>query len=105
MSDAKVEDLGVVGNGKCAVVAEEEFDGYAGRIAIPDTARGKACRGTIVRTGRCERNPFHPDDPTLPTFKEGQRVAFGKFAGVEIELAGGKKFLILRQDEILAAII
>jgi len=70
-------------------------------IIIPDTAKEKPVEAEIVAVGPGKRN----DDGKRiePEVKTGDRVLFGKWSGTEIEL-GGKKHLILREDEILAVI-
>jgi chaperonin GroES len=70
-------------------------------IIIPDTAKEKPVEAEIVAVGPGKRN----DDGKRiePEVKTGDRVLFGKWSGTEIEL-GGKKHLILHEDEILAVI-
>jgi chaperonin GroES len=68
----------------------------AGGIIIPDTAKEKPQRGTVVAAG-----PGKKDEPV--TVKEGDTVLYGKYAGTEISLEG-KDYLILRESDILAII-
>jgi chaperonin GroES len=68
----------------------------AGGIIIPDTAKEKPQRGTVVAAG-----PGKKDEPV--TVKEGDTVLFGKYAGTEIKV-GGEDLLIVRESDILAIV-
>ncbi len=65
-------------------------------IIIPDSAKEKPLRGTIVAAG----NGTKDEEMVV---KEGDTVLYGKYAGTEIEL-DGQKYLIMRQSDILAII-
>ena len=65
-------------------------------IIIPDSAKEKPLRGTIVATG----NGTKDEEMIL---KEGDNVLYGKYAGSEIEFEG-EKYLIMRQSDVLAVI-
>ncbi|MFT3750663.1 MAG: co-chaperone GroES [Agriterribacter sp.] len=73
------------------VDAEEKT---AGGIIIPDTAKEKPQRGTVVAAG-----PGKKDEPM--TVKVGDTVLYGKYAGTEIQV-GGEDLLIMRESDILA---
>ncbi|GIV40774.1 MAG: 10 kDa chaperonin [Vicingaceae bacterium] len=68
----------------------------AGGIIIPDTAKEKPQRGTVVAVG-----PGKKDEPT--TVKVGDVVLYGKYAGTEIQI-DGKEYLIMRESDIYAII-
>ena len=68
----------------------------AGGIIIPDTAKEKPQRGTVVAAG-----PGKKDEPM--TVKAGDTILYGKYAGTEISLEG-EDFLIMRESDILAVI-
>ena len=68
----------------------------ASGIIIPDSAKEKPLRGTVLATG----NGTKDEEMIL---KEGNKVLYGKYAGTEIDL-DGKKVLIMRQNEVLAVI-
>ncbi len=68
----------------------------AGGIIIPDTAKEKPQRGTVVAAG-----PGKKDEPM--TVKAGDTVLYGKYAGTEISLEGSD-YLIMRESDILAVI-
>ncbi len=65
-----------------------------GGIIIPDSAKEKPLRGTVLAVGQGTK-----DDPMV--LKEGDKVLFGKYAGTEIELEG-VKYLMMRQSDVLA---
>lgn len=68
----------------------------AGGIIIPDTAKEKPQRGTVVAAG-----PGKKDEPT--TVKSGDTVLYGKYAGTEVSL-DGSDYLIMRESDILAIV-
>jgi chaperonin GroES len=68
----------------------------AGGIIIPDTAKEKPQRGTVVAAG-----PGKKDEPV--TVKVGDTVLYGKYAGTEIQIEGDD-FLIMRESDILAIV-
>ncbi len=68
----------------------------AGGIIIPDTAKEKPQRGTIVAAGTGKK-----DEPM--TVKVGDTVLYGKYAGTELQLESGD-FLIMRESDFLAII-
>ena len=65
-----------------------------GGIIIPDTAKEKPLPGTIMAVG----NGTKDEEMIL---KEGDKVLYGKYAGTEIEHEG-KKYLIMRQSDVVA---
>ena len=65
-----------------------------GGIIIPDTAKEKPLQGTIVAVG----NGTKDEEMIL---KEGDHVLYGKYAGTEFEHEG-KKYLIMRQSDVVA---
>ena len=68
----------------------------AGGIIIPDTAKEKPQRGTIVAAGYGKKDE-------LVTVKVGETVLYGKYAGTEIQIEG-KNLLIMRESDILAIV-
>jgi chaperonin GroES len=68
----------------------------AGGIIIPDTAKEKPQRGTVVAAG-----PGKKDEPM--TVKPHDTILYGKYAGTEISLEG-VDYLIMRESDILAII-
>lgn len=68
----------------------------AGGIIIPDTAKEKPQKGTIVAIG-----PGKKDEPM--TVKVGDKVLYGKYAGTEITIEG-KDYMIMRESDVVAVI-
>ena len=68
----------------------------AGGIIIPDTAKEKPQRGTVVAAG-----PGKKDEPM--TVKSGDTILYGKYAGTEVSLEG-EDYLIMRESDILAVV-
>jgi chaperonin GroES len=67
-----------------------------GGIIIPDTAKEKPQRGTIIAAG-----PGKKDEPM--SVKIGDKVLYGKYAGTELSFEG-KDYLIMRESDIVAII-
>lgn len=67
-----------------------------GGIIIPDSAKEKPLRGTVIAVGNGTK-----DEPMI--LKEKDTVLFGKYAGTELEL-DNEKYLIMRQSDVLAVI-
>ncbi|HPK08795.1 MAG TPA: co-chaperone GroES [Saprospiraceae bacterium] len=65
----------------------------AGGIIIPDTAKEKPQKGTVVAVGPGKEG-------NKMTVKKGDTVLYGKYAGQEINHEG-KDYLIMREDDIL----
>jgi chaperonin GroES len=74
-------------------VAEQKT---AGGIIIPDTAKEKPQKGTVVAVGNGKK-----DEPL--TVKVGDTVLYGKYSGTEINVEG-KDYLIMRESDILAIV-
>ena len=68
----------------------------ASGIIIPDTAKEKPQRGTVIAAGAGKK-----DEPT--TVKAGDTVLYGKYAGTEITV-DGKDYLIMRESDIFAIV-
>lgn len=68
----------------------------ASGIIIPDTAKEKPQRGTVVAVGNGKK-----DEPL--TVKTGDSVLYGKYSGTEISL-NGKDYLIMRESDIYAVL-
>lgn len=67
-----------------------------GGIIIPDSAKEKPLRGTVLAVGNGTK-----DEPMI--LKEGDQVLYGKYAGTELEFEG-EKYLIIKQQDVLAKI-
>jgi len=73
-----------------------EEEKTAGGIIIPDSAKERPMRGTVVAAG--------PGTAKVKMqVKKGDVVLFAKYAGAEFKL-DGEECVIMRQEEILAVI-
>lgn len=75
--------------------AEAETKTASG-IIIPDTAKEKPQKGTVVAVG-----PGTKDESI--TVKVGDTVLYGKYAGTELKLEH-TNYLIMRESDILAIV-
>lgn len=66
----------------------------ASGLYIPDTAKEKPQEGKVIAAG-----PGKKDEPI--EVKVGDEVIYGKYAGTEVTVEG-KKYLIVKQSDILA---
>ena len=65
-------------------------------IIIPDTAKEKPQKGTVVAVGLGTKvNPV--------TVKVGNQVLYGKYAGTELQLEG-VDYLMMKENDILAIV-
>jgi chaperonin GroES len=64
----------------------------SGGIIIPDTAKEKPQKGTIIAVGNGKK-----DEPL--SVKVGDQVLYGKYSGTEV-IIEGKTYLIMREDDI-----
>ena len=67
-----------------------------GGIIIPDTAKEKPQKGTVVAVG-----PGKKDEPM--TVKKGDTVLYGKYSGTEVSI-DGKNYLIMKESDIYATL-
>ncbi|MFN2159805.1 MAG: co-chaperone GroES [Anaerolineales bacterium] len=80
----------------------EQEEVTAGGIVLPETAKEKPQKGTVLSTGPGERDE---DGKYIPMdVKEGDTVLFAKYAGTEIKVEG-KKLLILKESDLLAIVL
>jgi chaperonin GroES len=64
----------------------------ASGIIIPDTAKEKPLRGTVIAAGSGKK-----DEPM--SVKVGDSILYGQYAGTEIKI-DGNTFLIMRESDI-----
>lgn len=73
----------------------------ASGIVLPDTAKEKPHRGTVIAAGEGRRDD---DGDRIPMdVKVGDEVLFAKYAGTEFKL-DDKDLLILAEKDVLAVI-
>jgi len=80
----------------------EQEDITSGGIVLPETAKEKPQKGTVLAIGPGERNE---DGERIPLdVKEGDTVLYAKYSGTEIKL-DGQKLLIMRESDLLAIVL
>ncbi len=78
------------------VEAEEKT---AGGILLPDTAKQKPQKGTVIAVGPGKL--LDSGSRAALAVKVGDTVLFGKYSGSDVEVSG-TEYKILRESEILA---
>ena len=78
------------------IKAAEAETKTAGGIIIPDTAKEKPSRGTVVAAG-----PGKKDEPM--SVSVGDVVLYSKYAGTEINI-DGEDLLIMRESDLIAIV-
>ena len=74
----------------------------AGGIIIPDTAKEKPQKGTVVAVGKGKY--AEQSGNLIPLqIKEGDVIMYGKYGGTEISI-DGEDYLIMRASDILMKI-
>ncbi|WP_437193490.1 co-chaperone GroES [Planctomicrobium sp. SH527] len=74
----------------------------AGGIVLPDSAKEKPQRGTVVAVG--PGRLLESGERSTLSVKVGDEVLFGKYGGTELEV-DGKEIKILRESDILAKVV
>jgi chaperonin GroES len=87
---------------RVVVEPKEAESKTAGGIVLPDTAKEKPQRGTVISVGPGKLL----DSGARGTLSVavGDEVIYGKYSGTEIEVAG-KDVKILRESDILAKVV
>jgi chaperonin GroES len=85
---------------RVVVRAEEAEVMTSSGLYIPDSAKEKPQRGTVVSVG-----PGKVENGTKieMTVKEGDTVLYGKYSGTEITL-DSEEYLIMRESDILGIV-
>ena len=95
MAKAKIQPLG----DRVLVKQSEEKEQIKGGIIIPDAAKEKSQEATVVAVGTGKRTS---DGKTIPfEVKVGDSVLISKYGGTEVAV-GDEKFVLLREDDIVA---
>ena len=79
----------------------EEENKTKGGIIIPDTAKEKPMQGKVIAVGK--GRVTENGKVIAPDVNKGARILFSKYAGTEVKI-DGKKYLIMREDDILGII-
>ncbi len=86
---------------RVVIESAEPDEKRQGGIIIPDTAKEKPQKGTVVAVG-----PGRTSDTgsVIPmTVKVKDVVLYGKYSGTEVTV-DGKEYLIVRESDILAVV-
>ena len=78
---------------------DEESTQHAGTIVIPDSAKEKPQRGTVLAAGLGKSNEAGTRLPM--DVKAGDTILFGKYSGQEVRV-DGVEYLIIKEDDVLA---
>ena len=92
MADIKIKPLA----DRVLIEPVEAEEKTASGIIIPDTAREKPQKGTVVAVG-----PGTSEEKM--EVKKGDIVLYGKYSGTEIDI-DGNDYMIMKQSDILAII-
>lgn len=79
----------------------EEETRSKGGLFLPETAKEKPSEGVVLAVGQGRLANNGEVRPLA--VKEGDRVAFGRYAGTEIKIDGEDR-IVLREDEILGIV-
>ena len=85
------------------VRAIEEDEKTASGIVLPDTAKEKPQKGTVVAVGD---GKLDDDGKRVPLeVKKGDEVLYSKYGGTEIkDPDNGEELLVLRESDVLAKV-
>jgi chaperonin GroES len=98
MKDVKLRPL----DDRVVVEPMEAEQMTAGGIVLPDTAKEKPQRGTVIAAGPGKL--MDSGERGQMSVKIGDEVIYGKYSGTEIEL-NGQDVKILREADILAKVL
>lgn len=70
-------------------------------IVLPDTAKEKPRRGTVLAVGEGKRNENGERTPL--SVKKGDEVIFASYAGTEIKI-DGEELMIMSEEDVLAVV-
>jgi chaperonin GroES len=96
-SKVKLQPLG----DRVVVQREESLTKTAGGIVLPDSAKEKPQRGTIIAVG--DGRILDNGQRSKLQVKAGDRVIFTSYAGDQFKV-DEEEYLLMREDEILAVI-
>ena len=98
MAKLKVRPL----DDRVVVQPMESEERTAGGIVLPDSAKEKPQRGTVVAVGAGKL--LDSGKRGELSVKVGDEVIYGKYGGTDIEISG-EEVKILRESDILAKVI
>ena len=86
---------------RVVIQREESLETTAGGIVLPDNAREKPARGTVVSVG--DGRILDDGSRGALQVKAGDRVIFSSYAGDTFSIED-EEFLLMREDDLLAVI-
>ena len=81
--------------------AEEAEQKSSAGIIIPDTAKEKPQRGSVIAVGEGKKDDNGKRIPC--DVKAGDEVLFGKYSGTEVKI-DGEEYLIMHETDILGVV-
>ncbi|MCA9008459.1 MAG: co-chaperone GroES [Planctomycetaceae bacterium] len=87
---------------RVVVRPNEAEETTAGGIVLPDAAKEKQQRGTVLAVG--PGRMLDSGERSAISVKVGDQVLFGKYGGTEVEV-DGEEVKILRESDILAKLV
>ena len=93
-------NLKPLGN-RLVVEPVEEDEVTAGGIVLPETAKEKPQKGSVLAAGPGDRDDSGNRIPM--DVSVGDKVLYAKYSGTEVKV-DGKKLLILRESDVLAIV-
>jgi chaperonin GroES len=75
-----------------------------GGLYIPDTVQQEELEGTVIKVGegKITPTPYGPSKSVMP-FLEGDRVMYGKYAGVKVTI-DGEEYIFLKEEDVICII-
>ncbi|MFC0212373.1 co-chaperone GroES [Paenibacillus chartarius] len=86
---------------RVVIEPQQQEETTAGGIVIPDKAKEKPVRGTVIAVGR---GRMENGQAVAPEVKVGDVVMYNKYSGTEIK-QDGKTYLVMRESDILAVLV
>lgn len=86
---------------RIVVEPAESEEMTSGGIILPDSAKEKPQRGTVIAVGPGKR--LDSGELAKIDISVGETVMYGKYGGTEVTV-GGKDYVILRADDVLAVL-
>jgi chaperonin GroES len=81
------------------IVQRLDDESRVGTIVIPDSAKEKPQRGTVLAAGLGKSNDEGARVPM--DVKAGDTILFGRFSGQDVRV-DGVEYLIMKEDDVLA---
>jgi chaperonin GroES len=87
---------------RIVVEPQEAEEMTAGGIVLPDTAKEKPQRGTVLAVGPGKL--LDNGERATLSVAVGDEVIYGKYSGTDVEV-GGRDVKILRESDVLAKVL